>query len=76
MDLEFATNQDLVQELMRRHSFIGVIIYNSEMRSGCKEKDKELGGRYKIVSTPNLSDCESLKIIKKATDVLNKRCPS
>jgi len=76
IDLAFATNQELVRELMKRHSFVGVLIYRPQTMHQWKERGKNLSGKYKEIRTPNLTLKEAAQITRKAADVLDKRCLS
>ncbi len=59
--LQFATTQELIQELMHRSSFVGILIYSPvENRSGVIHKD------FHVIST-----VERKQMIKVADSVIS-----
>jgi hypothetical protein len=66
MDLEFATNRELIMELINRSTFVGLVIFSDKEQLG---KDT-IHDHFSIASSVKAEDV--VKIIEVTRDTMNK----
>lgn len=72
IDLEYATNEQLLQELMKRQLFQGVLVYRTTEVRDKKRGTSKPGGEFRVKWTPNMTPEEARSIVAQATEALTK----
>lgn len=75
-DLAFFTTAELIDELLSRHTFLGVVVHSSEHRGRGGQDERAWQGdkQFKVHFNDNLSPAEAARLLAAVSDRIDLHC--
>jgi hypothetical protein len=70
-DLAFYTTTELIDELLSRHTFLGVIVHSAEAHRGLQWQGEK---QFKVHFNDNLSPPEAARLLAAVSDRMDLHC--